>query len=102
MRKAACMSASLHGMAAGSRTSPIREAEWASMLLFLLCAAIGFTGVSRPVTALFTQPSALLLNPWVMGDASGMGPAVVSQVCGAFAAAVSMRAGAARTSDWRG
>lgn len=79
------------------RTSPIRPLELDSMLLFLLCPIEGTIALSTASPAPFTDPSAVLLNPWVTGESSDMGLAAVSPVRGAFTA--SIRNGAFCTRD---
>jgi hypothetical protein len=74
-----------------------------SMLLFLLCACANARGASAgvAVSSPFSEPSAVLLNPWVPGDVSAMGLAAVSPVGDAFAAAVSIRGAIAGASGPR-
>jgi hypothetical protein len=71
-----------------AHTSPIRVLELKSMLFGLLCPIIGLTEVSTVVEEPFTEPSALLLHPWAIGESTDMGLAAVSPVRGAFAASI--------------
>ena len=75
------------------------------MLLFLLWAAMGLQveGVARATPAALTEPSALLLEPWVAGEPSGFGLSALSPARDSLATAVSTR-GAAHASprDWGG
>jgi hypothetical protein len=73
-----------------------------STLLFLLCACAN-AGRGAACTAAplpFSDPSAVLLKPWAVGDSRGMAPAVVSPR-GAFAATASIRGASARASGPR-
>jgi hypothetical protein len=66
------------------------------MLLFLLCAYVRADGISGANPALFSDPSAFLLELWVAEDSNGMELAAASPDCSALATAASIR-GAART-----
>ena len=57
------------------------------MLLLRLCAKVLSMGLVADPSP-FTEPSALLLNPWVVGETNDTGVTVVWPVCGAFAAAM--------------
>jgi hypothetical protein len=70
------------------------------MLLFRLCACAN-AGRGAACTALaspFSDPSAVRLEPCVVGDSGGMAPAAVSPNRGAFAATASIRGAFARAS----
>lgn len=84
----------------------MRVPECVSMLLFLLWAVMGLEveGVARATPAALTEPSALLLEPWVAGEPSGFGLGALSPARDSLAAAVSTR-GAGHASprgDWGG
>jgi len=68
------------------------------MLLFRLCAKDLCVGLVDELSP-FTDPSALLLKPWVVGDVCDMGGAIVWPGCGALAAAASTR-GASTVATW--
>jgi hypothetical protein len=66
----------------------MRVLELKSMLLGLLWPVTGLTEVSTVIAEPFKDPSALLLEPWAMGDSTDIGLTVVSPVRVAFAALI--------------